>query len=133
MKVLVTGGAGFIESHTVDLLVERGFDVRILDNLEDQVHEGEKPEYLSPEAEFISGDITNRDVWKKCLKLTASKGEWVHAKINCDNYGMPDAVLTASGWDTTPLPTYTKWVNSVHDDWFYSDSTKMLYAKSRLL
>src|ERR1043166_3822734 len=38
MKVLVTGGAGFIGSHTVDLLVERGHGVVILDCLDPQVH-----------------------------------------------------------------------------------------------
>ena len=32
MKVLVTGGAGFIGSYTVDLLVEKGYEVRVLDN-----------------------------------------------------------------------------------------------------
>jgi dTDP-L-rhamnose 4-epimerase len=68
MKILVTGGAGFIGSHTVDLLIENGFDVRILDNLEGQVHQGKKPEYLNPKAEFILGDITNSHVLKKSLK-----------------------------------------------------------------
>jgi len=68
MKVLVTGGAGFIGSHTVDLLVEKGFDVVILDNLEPQVHVNKKPDYLNPKAKFILGDITNLDTWKNVLK-----------------------------------------------------------------
>ena len=38
--VLITGGAGFIGSHTVDRLLERGADVRVLDNLHPQVHPG---------------------------------------------------------------------------------------------
>lgn len=62
-KILVTGGAGFIGSHIVDALLERGFAVRVFDNLDPQVHgaRGEKaPEYLSPEAEFVFGDV--RDV-----------------------------------------------------------------------
>ncbi len=42
--ILVTGGAGFIGSHTVDLLIEKGYNVKILDKLEYQVHRGEKPE-----------------------------------------------------------------------------------------
>ncbi len=62
MKVLVTGGAGFIGSHTVDLLLARGHDVRILDALRPPVHpKGEKPAYLPPEAEFIKGDVRDRE------------------------------------------------------------------------
>jgi len=68
MKVLVTGGAGFIGSHTVDLLVEKGFDIVILDNLEPQVHGNRMPDYLNPKAKFVLGDITNSDSWKKVLK-----------------------------------------------------------------
>jgi dTDP-L-rhamnose 4-epimerase len=59
MKVLVTGGAGFIGSHTVDLLLERGYEVRILDSLQPRVHPRGKPDYLPREAEFIKGDVAN--------------------------------------------------------------------------
>ena len=48
-KVLVTGGAGFIGSHTVDLLLERGYDVRILDNLQARVHPRGKPPWVPRE------------------------------------------------------------------------------------
>jgi len=67
MKVLVTGGAGFIGSHTVDLLIKKGYDVRILDNLEAQVHGRKKPDYINPRAEFNLGDITNPKNWENAL------------------------------------------------------------------
>jgi dTDP-L-rhamnose 4-epimerase len=57
---LVTGGAGFIGSHTVDLLLEKGYAVRILDNLQPRVHPHGKPAWVPPEAEFIRGDVANR-------------------------------------------------------------------------
>src|SRR6266850_7920061 len=67
-KVLVTGGAGFIGSHTVDLLLKRGYEVRILDNLQPRVHPRGKPEYLSPAAEFLQGDVANRNDLNKALR-----------------------------------------------------------------
>ncbi|HEX7117785.1 MAG TPA: NAD-dependent epimerase/dehydratase family protein [Longimicrobiales bacterium] len=64
MRVLVTGGAGFIGSHVVDRLVERGRDVVVLDNLDPQVHgEGAgMPRYLERHLlagaiEFHRGDV----------------------------------------------------------------------------
>lgn len=59
MKVLVTGGAGFIGSHTVDLLLEKGYDVRILDNLQHRVHPRGKPPWVPKEVEFILGDVSD--------------------------------------------------------------------------
>jgi len=69
LKVLITGGAGFIGSHTADLLLEKGYEVRILDSLEAPVHpKREKPNYLSPEVEFILGDVQNKSDVKAALK-----------------------------------------------------------------
>ncbi len=68
MKVLVTGGAGFIGSHLTDALVKDGHQVRVLDCLEEQVHEGKKPDYLNPGAEYIWGDVRDRETLKKSLR-----------------------------------------------------------------
>src|SRR5437868_1413677 len=60
-RALVTGGAGLIGSHVVDLLVNGGWHVRALDNLEPQTHRRGKPAWLNPKAEFIHGDLRDRD------------------------------------------------------------------------
>ncbi len=66
--VLITGGAGFIGSHLTDHLVTRGYTVRILDNLNPQIHpSGRPPMYLNPKAEFIKGDVTVYKDWQKAL------------------------------------------------------------------
>jgi dTDP-L-rhamnose 4-epimerase len=55
-RVLVVGGAGFIGSHVVDALVERGDEVRVLDSLHPLAHAG-RPAYLNPAAECVWGDV----------------------------------------------------------------------------
>jgi dTDP-L-rhamnose 4-epimerase len=67
-KVLVIGGAGFIGSHTVDVLIEEGFNVTILDNLSERVHRGKLPDYLNSKAQLVVGDVTNREDLALCLK-----------------------------------------------------------------
>src|SRR2546421_12780680 len=59
---LVTGGAGLIGSHVTDLLVREGWKVRVLDNLEPQTHRRGKPAWIHQKAEFIEGDIRDREV-----------------------------------------------------------------------
>jgi len=61
MHVLVTGGAGFIGSHTVDALIARGCEITILDSLEKPVHLKGKPDYIPKQARFIEGDVRRRD------------------------------------------------------------------------
>lgn len=69
MRILVTGGAGFIGSHLVDALVRQGHSVRIFDNIDPVVHlQGKVPSYLNKEAEFIKGDVRDYDVLKKAVE-----------------------------------------------------------------
>jgi dTDP-L-rhamnose 4-epimerase len=60
-RALVTGGAGLIGSHVADLLVREGWSVRILDNLEPQTHRRGKPAWISADAEFVEGDLRDRE------------------------------------------------------------------------
>jgi dTDP-L-rhamnose 4-epimerase len=64
---LISGGAGFIGSHTCDLLLKKGYSVRILDNLSPKTHNGKWPEYLDPRIEKIKGDVRKKSDWKKAL------------------------------------------------------------------
>jgi dTDP-L-rhamnose 4-epimerase len=69
MRVLITGGAGFIGSHLADRLLADGHDVRALDNLDRQVHaDGERPDYLADDIELQIGDIRDRDAVRRALE-----------------------------------------------------------------
>ena len=67
MRALVTGGAGFIGSHISDALLERGFAVRVLDNLEARVHPRGRPSYLNREIEFLEGDVRDKRMLERAL------------------------------------------------------------------
>src|SRR3954465_15361368 len=68
MKVLITGGAGFIGSHLADRLLAEGHEIRALDNLDPQVHPGgDRPDYLDPNVELQRGDVRDRDAVRRAL------------------------------------------------------------------
>ncbi len=65
VKVLVTGGAGFIGQRTAALLLEHGHEVNILDNLAPPTHVA--PPTLPPAIQLIQGDVRSRDDWVQAL------------------------------------------------------------------
>ena len=68
MRVLVTGGAGFIGSHTCDRLLALGHDVVVLDALNPPVHRNKRPAYARPDIDFYEGDVRNRDLVTNLLR-----------------------------------------------------------------
>ena len=70
MKVLVTGGAGFIGSHIAEYLVQRGDDVTVLDNL----NTGKKDNLakINDKINFVNGDIRDYKLLEKLVNDTSS-------------------------------------------------------------
>lgn len=69
-KVLITGGAGFIGSHLADELMNKGYRVRALDNLSEQVHgkNASRPDYLHQDVELHIGDVRDKGAVEKALQ-----------------------------------------------------------------
>ena len=63
MRVLVTGGAGFLGSHLVDALVARGDEVMVLDDLS----RGSKSQ-INPASNFYQGDVRSSSDWQKACE-----------------------------------------------------------------
>ncbi|MCW5891464.1 MAG: NAD-dependent epimerase/dehydratase family protein [bacterium] len=76
MRILVTGGAGFIGSFAVDRFLAAGHDVRILDVLDPQVHPDGPPPWLPKAAELQVGDVRDRDA---CARALAGVDAVLHA------------------------------------------------------
>jgi dTDP-L-rhamnose 4-epimerase len=67
--VLVTGGAGFIGSHLVDALVERGHEVVAFDNLDPAAHPQPPkwPAYVNPKCRYVLGEVRDKEALRRAL------------------------------------------------------------------
>lgn len=68
MRILVTGGAGFIGSHLVDRLMEQGYNVRVVDDLSAGTLENIKRWINNRRFEFLKGDLRDKEVAEKAVK-----------------------------------------------------------------
>jgi UDP-glucose 4-epimerase len=78
MKILVTGGAGFIGSNLVNELIEKNYKVAIVDNLSTGTEEN-----INPKAKFYQSDITNKEELKKIFRETQPE-KIIHAAAHAD-------------------------------------------------
>lgn len=109
----MTGGAGFIGSFLVDELIKRKYQVRVFDNLEEQVHHNTLPSYFNKSAEFIKGDVRDYEGFKKALEgidavfhLASSVG------VGQSNYQIKKYVDTNTGGTANLLDIL---INSKHN------------------
>ncbi len=71
-KALITGGAGFIGSNLALKLIDKGYEVTVLDNLLPQIHGNSESSFLyqkiKDKVTFIKGDVCKRKDWQKAIK-----------------------------------------------------------------
>jgi dTDP-L-rhamnose 4-epimerase len=106
-QALVTGGAGFIGCHLVEYLIRQGYGVRVIDNLNPQIHGRQRalPGYFPGSAEFVFGDVCDQSVVEDALRdvdivfhLAAETGVG-QSMYEATNYARTNVTGTAALWD----------------------------------
>ncbi|MBB3665656.1 MULTISPECIES: NAD-dependent epimerase/dehydratase family protein [Prauserella salsuginis group] len=93
MRVLITGGAGFVGSHVADVLTERGHEVRLLDLLVDTAHGGGRPPAWVRGYDTVLGDVRSDEVLDSVLS---------DVDVVCHQ-----AAVVGHGLDPSDAPRYT--------------------------
>src|SRR6266508_3919087 len=109
MRVLLTGGAGFIGSYVAESLTTAGHELRIFDNLHPAAHSGVGwPAYLQG-LSLVRGDL--RDAWS------------VKAALDGIEAGVHQEAVVGMGVDARDLPEYVS----------CSDIGRLVFASSMVV
>lgn len=98
MRVLITGGAGFIGSHLADRFLAHGYDVRVVDSLEARVHPLGLPKYLASNIEWIHRDVRDKETWIQALQgvdVVSHQAAYQDYMLDFSNFLLTNAVSTA--------------------------------------
>lgn len=138
-KILITGGAGFIGSHLADELLSKGYSVRVLDNLSEQVHGSghKRPDYLNHDVDLQIGDVRDKFAVKKALQgvdavfhLAAMVGvgqSMYQIKEYTDVNNVGTAVLMEALIDSPVEKVVTASSMSIYGEGLYTDTSGKRY------
>lgn len=112
MRVLVTGGAGFVGSHVADVLAARGHEVRLVDSLLDKAHGGGGTAPWANEHDFVQGDVRDAELMTKLVR---------DADVVCHQ-----AAMVGHGLDPSDGPAYT-----AHNDYATAVLLAAMYSAGR--
>ncbi|MFD9889759.1 NAD-dependent epimerase/dehydratase family protein [Amycolatopsis sp. NPDC059027] len=123
MRVLITGGAGFIGSHIADLLADSGDEVVVLDKLLSTAHGSSSPPAYTRRHRFLRGDVTDTEIVAELL-------DGVDAVCH-------QAAVVGHGVDPSDAPSY-----ALHNDYgtavllagmYAAGVTKLVLASSMVV
>ena len=124
MRVLVTGGAGFIGSHLTEKLIRENYKVLVVDNLKTI---GGIP-FINPKSKFIKGDLTNKKILKKIEKWKPKIIFHLAAQSGGESaYDNPKYDLMSNGFATHELCELSKKIKLKH---FIYASSVAVYGNS---
>lgn len=112
MRVLITGGAGFVGSQVADVLAARGHEVRVLDLLLDKAHGGSVAPPWVGEHDFVQGDVRDAELVTKLVRA---------ADVVCHQ-----AAVVGHGLDPSDGPEY-----ATHNDYGTAVLLAAMYAAGR--
>jgi dTDP-L-rhamnose 4-epimerase len=96
---VITGGAGFIGSHTADALAAKGYAIRIVDNLQAEVHGGAWPKYVRNRGyELVRADVREKKTWENILpgaSLVAHLAAYQDQRLDFSTFFTTNTVSTA--------------------------------------